>query len=94
MQAFLSPYKYGFTNGALKACCGGGGPFNYNSSVACSEPLSTSCAEPDTYFNWDGLHLTEAAYRFIFKSLFEGSYTTPQFKSLCPTSSLAQAFEF
>ncbi|KAJ0668663.1 putative sinapine esterase [Helianthus annuus] len=88
MQVFLSPHKYGFTNGALKACCGGGGPFNYNSSVACSEPLSTSCAEPDTYFNWDGLHLTEAAYKFIFKSLFEGSYTTPQFRSVCPTSRL------
>ncbi|PWA42668.1 GDSL-like Lipase/Acylhydrolase superfamily protein [Artemisia annua] len=85
MQVFVSPYKYGFTNGALKACCGGGGPFNYNASVACADPLSTSCAQPHTYFNWDGLHLTEAAYRIIFKSLFKGSYTTPRFNSLCPT---------
>ncbi|KAI3796801.1 hypothetical protein L1987_39487 [Smallanthus sonchifolius] len=88
MQVFLSPNTYGFTNGALNTCCGGGGPFNYNTSVACADPLSTTCAEPDTYFNWDGLHLTEAAYKFIFKSLFEGSYTTPQFKSVCPTSRL------
>ncbi|KAI3732022.1 hypothetical protein L1987_63218 [Smallanthus sonchifolius] len=89
MQAFLSPYKYGFTNGALKACCGGEGPFNYNTSVSCgTDPSLISCAEPDTYFNWDGMHLTEAAYKFIFKSLFEGPYTTPQFKSLCPTSRL------
>ncbi|KAJ9563128.1 hypothetical protein OSB04_008288 [Centaurea solstitialis] len=88
MQFFHSPDKYGFTNGALKACCGGGGPFNYNPSLACADPSSNSCAQPDTYFNWDGLHLTEAAYRLIFKSLFEGSYTTPRFNSLCPTSRL------
>lgn len=88
MQFFLSPNKYGFTNGALKACCGGGGPFNYNPSIACADPSSNSCAQPDTYFNWDGLHLTEAAYRWIFKSLFEGSYTMPRFNSLCPMSKL------
>ncbi|KAK1424791.1 hypothetical protein QVD17_20129 [Tagetes erecta] len=88
MQIFLSPNIYGFTNGALKACCGGGGPFNYNTSVACADPLSTTCVEPETFFNWDGIHLTEAAYKLIFKSLFEGSYTTPQFKSLCSTSGL------
>ncbi|KAJ0645437.1 putative sinapine esterase [Helianthus annuus] len=82
-------YNYlGFTNGALKACCGGGGPFNYNASISCGDPLSTTCAQPETYLNWDGLHLTEAAYKFIFKSLFEGSYATPQFKSLCPTLKL------
>nr|XP_043626518.1 GDSL esterase/lipase At1g28580-like [Erigeron canadensis] len=88
MQFFHNPYKYGFTNGALKACCGGGGPFNYNPSIACADPTSTSCAQPDTYVNWDGLHLTEAAYKVIFKSLFEGSFTSPKFNSLCPTSML------
>ncbi|KAI3719030.1 hypothetical protein L6452_19919 [Arctium lappa] len=86
MQFFRSPNEYGFTNGALKACCGGGGPFNYNPSIACADPSSNSCAQPDTYFNWDGLHLTEAAYKLIFKSLFEGSFTTPRFNSLCPIS--------
>ncbi|GKB63192.1 GDSL esterase/lipase-like protein [Tanacetum coccineum] len=93
MQCFHSPDKYGFTNGALKACCGGEGPYNYNLSVACADPSSTSCDEPDTYFNWDGLHLTEAANRVIFKSLFEGSYTTPQFNSLCPTLRLSPVQE-
>ncbi|KAI7733964.1 hypothetical protein M8C21_031970 [Ambrosia artemisiifolia] len=72
MQFFRSPKKYGFTNGALKACCGGGGPYNYNALVACADPSSTSCTQPETYANWDGLHLTEAAY--------QGTYTTPQFK--------------
>ncbi|GJT62035.1 GDSL esterase/lipase-like protein [Tanacetum coccineum] len=88
MQFFRSPNKYGFTNGALKACCGGGGPFNYNSSILCADPSSTVCARPDTYANWDGLHLTEAAYRIIYMSLFRGPYTMPQFNSMCPISML------
>ncbi|KAI3741666.1 hypothetical protein L1987_59340 [Smallanthus sonchifolius] len=88
MQFFRSPEKYGFTNGALRACCGGGGPYNYNQLIACADPTSTTCAQPETYANWDGLHLTEAAYRVIFKSLFQGTYTTPQFNSLCPTSNV------
>ncbi|GKB05763.1 GDSL esterase/lipase-like protein [Tanacetum coccineum] len=83
MQFFRSPDDFGFPNGALKACCGGKGPYNYNQSTECASPFSTSCAQPNTYANWDGLHLTEAAYRVIYKSLFEGSYTMPQFNSLC-----------
>ncbi|KAI3764921.1 hypothetical protein L2E82_14938 [Cichorium intybus] len=90
MQFFRSPGKYGFENGALKACCGGGGSFNYNSSILCADPSSTVCAQPDTYANWDGLHLTEAAYKVISKSLLQGPYTVPQFNSLCPTSMLKE----
>ncbi|GJW25800.1 hypothetical protein Tco_0039611, partial [Tanacetum coccineum] len=59
-----------FTNGALKACCGGGGPYNYNPLVDCADPTSTTCAQPETYANWDGLHLTETAYQVIFKIPF------------------------
>lgn len=88
MQFFQSPEKYGFKNGALTACCGGGGPYNYNPLVDCADPPSTTCAQPETYANWDGLHLTEAAYRVIFKSLFQGTYTRPQFNSLCHTSNV------
>ncbi|KAD3068801.1 hypothetical protein E3N88_36681 [Mikania micrantha] len=69
MQFFRSPQKYGFTNGALTACCGGGGPYNYNQQVECADPSSTTCSQPETYANWDGLHLTEAAYHVIFKNL-------------------------
>lgn len=86
MQIYRSPHEFGFTNGALKACCGGGGPFNYNSSMKCGLAYATVCDQPDTYVSWDGVHLTEAAYKHIFKGLFQGPYTTPQFNSLCPTS--------
>ncbi|GJR45811.1 SGNH hydrolase-type esterase domain-containing protein, partial [Tanacetum coccineum] len=87
MEIYLSPDKFGLTNGALKACCGGGGPYNYNPSARCGFASATVCDQPDTYVNWDGVHLTEAAYKQIFKGLFQGSYTAPQFTSLCPTTS-------
>ncbi|KAI7754850.1 hypothetical protein M8C21_020853 [Ambrosia artemisiifolia] len=83
MEIYLSPNKFGFTNGALKACCGAGGRYNVNLSVRCGEESSTVCDEPDTFVSWDGIHLTEAAYRIISRSLF----STPQFRSLCSTSS-------
>lgn len=74
MQFYRSPNKYGFTNGALKSCF----------SVSCS------CDQPDAYANWDGLHLTEAAYEVISMSLLQGSYTMPQFNSTCPTSMMKE----
>ncbi|XP_071719717.1 GDSL esterase/lipase At1g28580-like [Rutidosis leptorrhynchoides] len=82
LQFYISPNEFGFSNGALNACCGGGGPFNYNQSAECSSSTIT-CADPNTYVNWDGLHLTEAAYKLIYTSLFNGSYTIPPFNSLC-----------
>ncbi|KAF5757209.1 putative sinapine esterase [Helianthus annuus] len=81
MEIYLFPYKYGFTNGALKACCGGEGRYNVDPSVECGDASATVCDEPDTYVSWDGIHLTEAAYKIISKNLF----STPQFNSLCST---------
>ncbi|XP_071726519.1 GDSL esterase/lipase At1g28580-like isoform X3 [Rutidosis leptorrhynchoides] len=86
MQFYRNPEKYGFTNGALKACCGGGGPYNYNPIIQCADPSSTTCAQPETYANWDGLHLTQTAYQAIYNSVFHGTFTTPRFTSVCHTS--------
>ncbi|KAI3764180.1 hypothetical protein L2E82_14183 [Cichorium intybus] len=87
MPIIRSPLKFGFTNGALRACCGSGGPYNYNLSAECGMRSATEslCDDPDTYANWDGIHFTEAANRIISKSLFQGPYTRPRFDSLCPS---------
>ncbi|CAN6683459.1 unnamed protein product [Malus baccata var. baccata] len=49
----------------LTACCGGGGPYNFNISATCGRPGSMTCKDPYLYASWDGIHLTEAAYRYI-----------------------------
>ena len=73
----------GFTGGALTACCGGGGPYNVNTSAKCGDPSVSACDDPSKYVSWDGVHLTEAAYRWITNGLLEGPYTIPQISISC-----------
>ncbi|KAK2632162.1 hypothetical protein EUGRSUZ_L01923 [Eucalyptus grandis] len=74
---YRTPKHYGFYGGALRACCGGGGPYNYNNSASCGNPGSTACEDPSAFVDWDGIHLTEAAYHFVSKRLFYGGFTSP-----------------
>lgn len=67
----------GYKRGALRACCGGGGPYNYNMSASCGLPGSTTCEDPDAHVSWDGIHLTEAPYRFIANTWLKGPYAHP-----------------
>lgn len=76
-----STHDAGFRNGALKACCGGGGQYNYNTSAMCGYMGSKACEDPSTYVNWDGIHLTEAAYRYIASGLINGPYSYPALSS-------------
>ncbi|CAA0823650.1 GDSL esterase/lipase [Striga hermonthica] len=93
MRFYLSPTEFGFTKGIFRACCGGGGPYNYNKSALCGFPPSTCCEEPGSSASWDGLHFTEAAYRLIAQGLLHGPYTVPQISAVCPTvSNRVQAF--
>ncbi|EOA14765.1 hypothetical protein CARUB_v10028062mg [Capsella rubella] len=81
MQFFNSPAKYGFTGSVLKACCGEkDGRYNAKPNVRCGEKGSTTCEYPSTYANWDGIHLTEAAYRHIATGLISGRFTIPSFR--------------
>lgn len=52
--------------GELRACCGGGGPYNYNPQVMCGTEGSTVCDDLSSYISWDGIHLTEAAHMAIY----------------------------
>lgn len=77
-------YTAGFGEGILSACCGGGGPYNYNSSALCGAPGTKVCSDPSLYWNWDGVHLTEAASRWIANGLIQGPFAAPPIHSACP----------
>ncbi|OIT20067.1 PREDICTED: GDSL esterase/lipase At1g28590-like [Nicotiana attenuata] len=89
MHIYKSPKKFGFTS-TIVACCGGGGPYNYDSLTSCGSPPSNVCENPSSYVSWDGIHLTEAAYRLIAKGLLQGPYTIPRINELCSFDGLSK----
>ncbi|KAL6578186.1 hypothetical protein OROMI_010514 [Orobanche minor] len=53
----------------LKACCGIGGYYNYDRSRMCGSIGVPVCADPSRHIHWDGVHLTQTAYRHMANSL-------------------------
>ncbi|XP_062208337.1 GDSL esterase/lipase At5g45910-like [Phragmites australis] len=83
--AFLKkPARFGFNSSStLVACCGaGGGKYNYNPMAACGFPGATACADPSKAVSWDGIHLTESAYKDIAGTWLRGSFAKPPILSL------------
>ncbi|XP_040382213.1 GDSL esterase/lipase At5g45910-like [Oryza brachyantha] len=79
-----APARNGFDAGsALTACCAGGGPYNGNFTVHCTDAGATRCADPSRYINWDGLHMTEAAYRIMARGILDGPFADPPIMSRC-----------
>ncbi|KAL0297033.1 UNVERIFIED_CONTAM: GDSL esterase/lipase [Sesamum radiatum] len=75
----------GFENPIL-VCCGHGGKYNYNRFVKCGSKrvvngkeivLAKSCKDPSVRTSWDGTHFTEAANRWIFDQIVDGSFSDP-----------------
>uniref|UniRef100_A0A0D9Y5E0 SGNH domain-containing protein n=1 Tax=Oryza glumipatula TaxID=40148 RepID=A0A0D9Y5E0_9ORYZ len=63
-DSHASPHcRIGFREDVLTVCCGGGGPYNFNESVACGGAAATACEDPSALLYFDGAHLTEAGYR-------------------------------
>lgn len=62
----------GFDENSLqKACCGIGGDYDYDNSRRCGAPGVPVCVDPKTYFNWDGIHLTQEAHSWLAKWLMD-----------------------
>ncbi|KAE8803510.1 GDSL esterase/lipase [Hordeum vulgare] len=59
MDMVESPRKYGFEEDVLSICCGGPG------TLFCGDEGAQVCQKPAARLSWDGVHLTEAAYRYI-----------------------------
>ncbi|KAA8549720.1 hypothetical protein F0562_001262 [Nyssa sinensis] len=80
MNLYRSPSKFGFTKGALSACCGAGEvPYHFNSSAPCGYPPSFAFDDPFLYVNWDGPHLTGGSLsidyqKFIGRTIHHSSY--------------------
>uniref|UniRef100_A0ACD5UH19 Uncharacterized protein n=1 Tax=Avena sativa TaxID=4498 RepID=A0ACD5UH19_AVESA len=61
-----------------KACCGAGGKYNYDERRMCGAEGSTACADPSAYVSWDGIHMTQAAYKAMSRLIYNGRYLQPQ----------------
>ncbi|TVU08670.1 hypothetical protein EJB05_42081, partial [Eragrostis curvula] len=65
-----------------KACCGaGGGEYNFDWTRMCGAEGTAACAEPSKYVSWDGIHMTQAAYRAMSRLIYHGKYLEPQILS-------------
>jgi hypothetical protein len=63
---------------AFQACCGsGGGKYNYQNSARCGMSGAYACSNPAAHLSWDGIHLTEAAYKQITDGWLNGPYCRP-----------------
>ncbi|KAJ1688915.1 hypothetical protein LUZ63_013070 [Rhynchospora breviuscula] len=82
MKIFSNPEEFGFSY-PLVACCGSEGPYNYSSLAKCGYPRSTVCSDPSKYVSWDGLHVTEAAYKLIAQGLLDGTHSSPPIPTNC-----------
>ncbi|KAL5988071.1 hypothetical protein ACLOJK_035834 [Asimina triloba] len=77
--------KHGFEH-PLRACCGHGGKYNYNKKLGCGGKvivrgkevlIGKACSNPSTAINWDGVHYTQAANKFVFDKIVDGAYSDP-----------------
>ncbi|KAF6144670.1 hypothetical protein GIB67_006162 [Kingdonia uniflora] len=58
--------RLGFDKSSLnKACCGIGGQYNYDGSRMCGHAGVPVCPNPKQHIHWDGVHLTQEAYRHM-----------------------------
>ncbi|KAG2635971.1 acetylajmalan esterase-like [Panicum virgatum] len=69
----------GFDEGArTRACCGAGGvAYNFDMDRMCGAPGTSVCARPDERISWDGVHLTQHAYRVMTDLLYHKGFASP-----------------
>ncbi|XVE55531.1 hypothetical protein DITRI_Ditri03aG0166200 [Diplodiscus trichospermus] len=62
------------TKSTQKACCGMGGDYNFSLTKMCGAPGVPVCPNPNQYLSWDGVHLTQKAYKFMTRFLLHQFY--------------------
>lgn len=67
-------------------CCGHGGKYNYNIHIGCGAKIKhhgkevlvgKPCKDPSSSVVWDGVHFTQAANKWIFDRIVDGSFSDP-----------------
>ncbi|XP_019196398.1 PREDICTED: acetylajmalan esterase-like isoform X2 [Ipomoea nil] len=57
---------YGFDESSIqKSCCGVGGNYDFNMNQMCGFPGVPVCSDPSKRISWDGIHMTQNAYRIM-----------------------------
>ncbi|KAK1415766.1 hypothetical protein QVD17_31552 [Tagetes erecta] len=76
----------GFGDDPFLVCCGHGGRYNFNNAMRCGQKkmvngteivIAKSCEDPSSRIMWDGLHFTEAANRWVYNQIADGTYSDP-----------------
>ncbi|CAH8353508.1 unnamed protein product [Eruca vesicaria subsp. sativa] len=88
LRLIQEPSKFGLMNNPLPVCCGLEGPYNFTIGVKCGLNEVECCNDPSKYVNWDGIHMTEAAYKWIAEGLLRGPYAVPYFDWSCLSSEI------
>ncbi|CAH9142804.1 unnamed protein product [Cuscuta epithymum] len=80
------PTQHGFVH-PLEACCGDGGKYNYKREIGCGGKMKLAngtevlvgkaCTDASNRINWDGVHYTEAANKWVFDKIVDGAYSHP-----------------
>ncbi|XP_059654414.1 GDSL esterase/lipase At5g03980-like [Cornus florida] len=63
-----------------KACCGIGGDNNFSLARMCGAPEVPVCGEPNRLISWDGVQLTQEAYKVMAGKLIDD--TLPQLQCM------------
>ncbi|KAL2490458.1 GDSL esterase/lipase [Abeliophyllum distichum] len=70
---------FGFDlNSLQKACCGTGGAYNFSPTKMCGAPGVSVCPNPYKYISWDGVHLTQHAYKLMARWLISSNLRKSQ----------------
>ncbi|KAG5541620.1 hypothetical protein RHGRI_021449 [Rhododendron griersonianum] len=65
-RLFRNAESLGFDGASSqKACCGTGGDYNFNLTEMCGAPGVPVCRNPNEHISWDGVHLTQEAYKIM-----------------------------
>ena len=87
----------------IMVCCGTGGPpLNYDSRISCGQTTTLNgtvvtangCSNSSKYVNWDGIHYTEAANKYVSSQILTGKFSDPPLPQKLTSDSISRHIIF